>query len=146
MLTVDIETSIRVQDSLELGLSYFMAALARLKGVLDRARNSDDGRVVLYLLDEILQGTNTGERAIAVRGVARHLLDAGAIGVMTTHDLGLAAEEPLNTAARLAHFPELVDGHGRTTFDYRLRPGPATSRNALRLMWLIGLGQAGTAP
>ena len=55
----------------------------------------DEGRVVLYLLDEILQGTNTGERAIAVRGVARHLLDAGAIGVMTTHDLGLAGEEPL---------------------------------------------------
>jgi MutS domain V len=140
MLTVDIETSIRVHDSLEHGLSYFMAALARLKGVLDRARSPDTGRVVLYLLDEILQGTNTGERAIAVRGVARHLLDAGAIGVMTTHDLGLAAEEPLNTAARLAHFTELVDEHGGMTFDYRLRPGLATSRNALRLMRLIGIG------
>jgi hypothetical protein len=136
---LDIETSIRVQDSLEHGLSYFMAALARLKGVLDRARRRDDGRIVLYLLDEILQGTNTGERAIAVRGVARHLLEAGAIGVMTTHDLGLAAEEPLNTAGRLAHFTELVDEHGTMTFDYRLRPGLATSRNALRLMRLIGI-------
>jgi uncharacterized membrane protein YecN with MAPEG domain len=141
MPDADIETSIRVHDSLEHGLSYFMAALARLKGVLDRARNRDDGRVVLYLLDEILQGTNTGERAIAVRGVARHLLDAGAIGVMTTHDLGLATEEPLNTAARLAHFTELVDEHGGMTFDYRLRPGLATSRNALRLMRLIGIGE-----
>ena len=137
--TVDIETSIRVQDSLEHGLSYFMAALARLKGVLDRARHRDDGRIVLYLLDEILQGTNTGERAIAVRGVARHLLTAGAIGAMTTHDLGLAAEEPLNTAGRLAHFTELVDEHGAMTFDYRLRPGLATSRNALRLMRFIGI-------
>jgi len=136
---LDIETSIRVQDSLEHGLSYFMAALARLKGVLDRARRRDDGRIVLYLLDEILQGTNTGERAIAVRGVARHLLEAGAIGVMTTHDLALAAEEPLNTAGRLAHFTELVDEHGTMTFDYRLRPGLATSRNALRLMRLIGI-------
>jgi hypothetical protein len=136
---VDIETSIRVQDSLEHGLSYFMAALARLKGVLDRARHRGRGRIVLYLLDEILQGTNTGERAIAVRGVARHLLEAGAIGVMTTHDLGLAAEEPLNTAGRLAHFTELVDEHGAMTFDYRLRPGLATSRNALRLMRLIGI-------
>jgi hypothetical protein len=147
MPTVDIETSIRVQDSLEHGLSYFMAALARLKGVLDRARSrddGDDGRMVLYLLDEILQGTNTGERAIAVRGVARHLLNAGAVGVMTTHDLGLAAEEPLNAAARLAHFTELVDEHGGMTFDYRLRPGLATSRNALRLMRLIGIGEAGT--
>ncbi len=147
MPTVDIETSIRVQDSLEHGLSYFMAALARLKAVLDRARHrlaGDDGRMVLYLLDEILQGTNTGERAIAVRGVARHLLEAGAIGAMTTHDLGLAAEEPLNTAARLAHFTELVDEHGGMTFDYRLRPGLATSRNALRLMRLIGIEEGGT--
>jgi len=140
MPAADIETSIRVHDSLEHGWSYFMAALARLKGVLDRARNRDGRRAVLYLLDEILQGTNTGERAIAVRGVARHLLGAGAIGVMTTHDLGLAAEEPLNTAARLAHFTELVDEHGGMTFDYRLRPGLATSRNALRLMRLIGIG------
>jgi hypothetical protein len=145
MPTADIETSIRVQDSLEQGLSYFMAALARLKGVLDRARRSADpsdagsGGIVLYLLDEILQGTNTGERAIAVRGVARHLLDAGAIGVMTTHDLGLAGEEPLDRAARLIHFTELVDEHGGMTFDYRLRPGLATSRNALRLMRLIGI-------
>ena len=139
MPAADLETSIRVQDSLEHGLSYFMAALARLKGMLDRARHPDDGRVVLYLLDEILQGTNTGERAIAVRGVARHLLDAGAIGVMTTHDLGLAGEEPLSTAARLVHFTELVDEHSHMTFDYRLRPGLATSRNALRLMQLIGM-------
>jgi hypothetical protein len=143
MPTADIESSIRVQDSLEQGLSYFMAALARLKGVLDRARDPREGRVVLYLLDEILQGTNTGERAIAVRGVARHLLDAGAIGVMTTHDLGLAGEEPLDTTARLVHFTELVDEHGGMTFDYRLRPGLATSRNALRLMRLIGIGDGG---
>jgi hypothetical protein len=139
---VDVETSIRVQDSLEHGLSYFMAALARLKGVLDRAQASSaspDGRVVLYLLDEILQGTNTAERAVAVRAVAQHLLDAGAIGVMTTHDLGLASETPLSTAARLVHFTETVDAAGHMTFDYLLRPGLATSRNALRLMQLIGM-------
>src|SRR4029450_838119 len=59
MAGADIQTSIRVHDSLEHGLSYFMAALARLKGVLDRARHRDGGRVVLYLLDEILHGTNT---------------------------------------------------------------------------------------
>jgi hypothetical protein len=139
---VDLETSIRVQDSLEHGLSYFMAALARLKGVVDRSQRTGTaagGRTLLYLLDEILQGTNTAERAIAVRGVARHLLHAGAIGVMTTHDLGLAGEEPLSTAARLVHFSETVDEHGGMTFDYRLRDGLATSRNALRLMHLIGI-------
>jgi MutS domain V len=139
MPPVDLATSIRVQDSLEQGLSYFMAALARLKGIVDRARHPLEGRVVLYLLDEILQGTNTAERAVAVRGVARQLLKSGAIGAMTTHDLAIASEEPMNTAARFVHFTETVDEHGAMSFDYRLRPGLATSRNALKLMHLIGI-------
>ena len=150
---VHLETSIRVQDSLEQGLSYFMAALARLKGVVDSARARAESTQapggppgVLYLLDELLQGTNTAERGIAVRGVLRHLLRAGAIGVVTTHDLGIAGEEPLSSAARLFHFTETVDEEGRMSFDYRLRPGLATSRNALRLMELIGLSVGGLPP
>jgi MutS domain V len=139
MPPADLQTSIRVQDSLELGLSYFMAALARLKGVVDAAEHPRPGRTLLYLLDEILQGTNSAERSIAVRAVARHLLEAGAIGAMTTHDLSLAQEEPLNTAARLVHFSETVVADGTMHFDYTLREGLATSRNALRLMQLIGI-------
>ena len=103
------------------------------------ARHPHDGRVVLYLLDEILQGTNTAERAIAVRGVARHLLEAGAIGVMTTHDLvALPPNRRSVHAARLVHFTEILDEHGHMTFDYRLRPGLATSKCAA-LMQLIGM-------
>ena len=136
---VDLQTSIRVQDSLELGLSYFMAALARLKGVVDAAEREREDRVLVYLLDEILQGTNSAERSIAVRAVARHLIDAGAIGAMTTHDLTLASEPPLNTAAALVHFTETVDADGAMRFDYRLRPGLASSRNAIRLMQMIGI-------
>ena len=148
MPPADLQTSIRIQDSLELGLSYFMAALARLKQIVDAALRQSasqaepgvaPGRVLLYLLDEVLQGTNSVERAIAVRAVVRHLLDARAIGVMTTHDLGLADEEPIKSAARLAHFTEQVHPDGTMTFDYRLRPGLATSTNALRLMQLIGI-------
>ncbi|HET7618775.1 MAG TPA: MutS family DNA mismatch repair protein, partial [Vicinamibacterales bacterium] len=139
MPPADLRTSIRVEDSLELGLSYFMAALARLKAIVDAAEVRRDGRVLLYLLDEILQGTNSAERAIAVRAVARHLLDAGAIGAMTTHDLSIASEEPLASAAQLVHFTEQVAADGTMSFDYRLRPGLATSRNALRLMQLIGI-------
>jgi hypothetical protein len=135
----DLQSSIRVQDSLELGLSYFMAALARLKGVVDAAEHPREKRVLLYLLDEILQGTNSAERSMAVRGVTRHLLDAGAIGAMTTHDLNLAGEEPLASTARLVHFTEIVDEEGQMRFDYKLRPGLATSRNALRLMKMIGI-------
>ena len=135
----DLQTSIRVQDSLELGLSYFMAALARLKGVVDAAELKRSRRVLLYLLDEILQGTNSAERSIAVRAVTRHLLDAGAIGVMTTHDLNIASEEPLKSSAVLVHFSETVDERGVMVFDYQLREGIATSRNALRLMQMIGI-------
>ncbi len=140
MPPASLYTSIRVQDSLELGLSYFMAALARLKAIVDAAeRRPDPARVLVYLLDEVLQGTNSSERGIAVRAVARHLLDAGAIGAMTTHDLALAGEEPLASAAALVHFTEHVEPSGTMSFDYRLRPGLATSRNALRLMQLIGI-------
>jgi len=135
----DLQTSIRVQDSLEHGLSYFMASLARLKGVIDAAEHEREGRVLLFLLDEILQGTNSVERRIAVRAVSRHLLDAGAIGAMTTHDLGLAEEEPLKSAARLLHFSETLNPDGTMSFDYTLKPGLATSRNALRLMQMIGI-------
>jgi MutS-like protein len=137
---VSVYTSIHIEDSLELGLSYFMAALARLKQIVDAAEKSRrPDRTLFYLLDEVLQGTNSIERGLAVRAIARHLLDAGAIGVMTTHDLALAHEEPLKSAARLAHFTEQVHSDGRMTFDYRLRPGLATSTNALRLMQLIGI-------
>jgi hypothetical protein len=147
MPPVDLQTSIRVQDSLELGLSYFMAALARLKQIVDAAVRDGAGgadrgapeRRLLYLLDEVLQGTNSVERAVAVRAVAQHLLGAGAIGAMTTHDLALAEEEPLRSSARLVHFTEQVHADGTMTFDYRLRPGIATSTNALRLMQLIGI-------
>lgn len=132
-------TSIHVEDSLELGVSYFMAALARLKQIIDAAEQRTDQRMRLYLLDEILQGTNSVERTIAVRAVARHLLDAGAIGAMTSHDLTLAEQEPITSAARLVHFTEQVHPDGTMTFDYRLRPGLATSRNAIRLMQLIGI-------
>jgi ABC-type multidrug transport system fused ATPase/permease subunit len=140
MPPASVYTSIRVQDSLELGLSYFMAALARLKQIVDAAeRGAGPGRTFLYLLDEVLQGTNSIERGLAVRAVVHHLLDARAIGVMTTHDLALAHDEPIASAAQLAHFTEQVHPDGSMTFDYALRAGLATSTNALRLMQLIGI-------
>jgi DNA mismatch repair ATPase MutS len=74
-----------------------------------------------------------------VQAVARHLLEAGAIGAMTTHDLNIASEEPLRSTARLVHFSEVIDDSGQMRFDYTLRQGLATSRNAIRLMNLIGI-------
>ena len=139
MPVVDLYTSIRIQDSLEHGLSYFMASLARLKTIVDAADRAAGARPLLYLLDELLQGTNSAERGIAVLAVVRHLLDANTIGMMTTHDLALASQPPLSSAGRLVHFTEQVRADGSMTFDYKLRPGLATSTNALRLMQLIGI-------
>lgn len=140
---LDVRTSIRVADSLEQGVSLFMAELRRLKEIVDAARARPAGRPLLYLLDEILHGTNTAERRIAARTVIGHLVDAGAIGVVTTHDLTLASDGPLREASRPVHFTEhfeRVNGVVRMSFDYRLRPGLATSTNALALLELVGLG------
>jgi hypothetical protein len=154
MPRVRIQTSMRVQDSLEEGVSYFMAALKRLKEILEEARGqrsearageaggAPSAGVLLYLLDELLQGTNTAERQIAVRTVLAQLLESGAIGAVTSHDLNLADAEELRESAVPVHFTEhFEEGPGgmTMTFDYRLRPGVATSRNALKLMKMIGL-------
>jgi DNA mismatch repair ATPase MutS len=100
---------------------------------------------LFYLLDEILHGTNTAERLIAARAVLSHLVQAGAIGAVTTHDLTLAADGALAAASRPVHFTELLtsgddEGASAMTFDYLLRPGLATSTNALKLLALVGLG------
>jgi hypothetical protein len=141
---VELWTSARVQDSLERGVSFFLAELQRLKLIVDAATRSRerDGQRVMYLLDEILQGTNTVERSIAARRVIAYLVDQGAIGAVSTHDLALADDPRLAQSAESVHFTDTV-GEGPDappmSFDYRLRPGVATTTNALRLMRLIGL-------
>jgi hypothetical protein len=139
MPALDVRSSIRIRDSLERGVSLFMAELERLKGVVDAA-DAGSKRRVLFLLDEILHGTNTAERRIAARRVLEHLLEAGAIGAITTHDLELL-DASLSEAAVPVHFRETIRGGegGGMTFDYTLRPGLATSTNALALMRLVGL-------
>jgi hypothetical protein len=139
---ITLITSLRVQDSLENGVSYFMAELRRLKLIVDTAdMQRSSGATVLYLLDEIFQGTNSAERSIAARHVLAHLISSEAIGAVTTHDLQLF-ESPLVAAfARHVHFEESFSTTAGPTmsFDYRLRSGPATSTNALKLMELVGL-------
>ncbi len=144
MPPVRLWTSMRVEDSLERGESYFMAELARLKAVVDAARpEAAEGRTrLLYLLDEILQGTNTEERQVAARRVISYLVRQGALGAVSTHDLGLADAPELADTAETIHFTETIteDERGpKMSFDYKARPGIATSRNALRLMEIVGL-------
>ena len=142
-----VHTSMRVEDSLEAGISLFMAELLRIKGVVEAADGAAArGERMLYLLDEILHGTNTAERRIAARGVLRHLLATGAIGAVSTHDLTLADAPDLASTALAVHFREEVrSGDGASpatvlTFDYVLRDGIATTRNALKLLDAVGLG------
>ncbi len=139
-----LATSMRVQDSLEAGVSYFMAEIQRLKSVVDQAQavRQNGERTLLFLLDEILHGTNTGERQIAARQIIRHLLALDAMGAVSTHDLQLADDPQLAAASQAVHFTETFTrgDHGPAMrFDYRLRSGIATSTNALKLMELIGL-------
>jgi DNA mismatch repair ATPase MutS len=144
---LQIASSMRVQDSLVQGVSFFMAELQGLKAVVDLADAAakTGGTPLLYLLDEILQGTNTAERQIAARHVIRRLVDAGAIGAVSTHDLTLAAAPDLVASAVPVHFTESFQRGPEGPamhFDYKLRPGVATSTNALKLMEIVGLAAA----
>ena len=137
--------TMRVRDSLEGGVSYFLAELQRLKQVVDAARAGP----VLFLLDEVLQGTNSAERRTAARIVLSHLLETAAIGAVTTHDLELGATPELKNRVVDVHFREQVvdvDGDRTLRFDYLLRPGLATSRNALLLLEIAGLGSRKDPP
>jgi ABC-type multidrug transport system fused ATPase/permease subunit len=144
MCPVTVTTSMRIQDSLEDGVSFYMAELKRLKAIVDQAESyqSQSERTLLYLLDEILQGTNSVERHIAVARVLSHLVEKGAIGAVSTHDLDLATSPDLAGVSQAVHFRETLhdaDAAQQMTFDYRLRPGVATTTNALKLLELVGL-------
>jgi hypothetical protein len=136
-------TSMRVSDDLHAGVSHFFAELKRLKAVVDAADVAPESEPVLFLLDEILHGTNSRERHLGARGIVRHLSKKHACGAVSTHDLALAAlEQELAGRVRNVHLREqveLVDGKETMTFDYVLREGVVTSSNALRLMRIVGL-------
>ena len=132
-----VRTSMRISDSLESGVSHFYAEIRKLKQVLDA---TEAELPVLFLLDEILHGTNSRERQIGARWVLAELLQRGAIGAVSTHDMELCRlPDELMARVTQVHFQEAVR-NGEMTFDYRLREGPVTAGNALRLMKLVGLG------
>jgi hypothetical protein len=132
-----VATSMRVRDSLEGGASRFFAELLKLKQVLKLVRQ-EKGKV-LFLLDEILSGTNTRERIIGAQAFFLELLQQGALGAVSTHDLALAQLEGKTDHQIVnVHFQEQIDGD-TMTFDYKLRPGVVASSNALKLMAMVGL-------
>ena len=140
----ELASSIRVQDSLQDGVSFFMAELKRLRSVVDSAQNENEtgGKQMLVLLDEILQGTNSRERQIAVEHVLDKLVECGCIVITSTHDLELAGNQSIERIAQVVHFREhfeTVNGRQEMRFDYIMRPGVTPTTNALKLLEMVGL-------
>jgi hypothetical protein len=131
-------TCIRISDSLGDGFSYFYAEVKRLKGLLDALQSDETGMPLLYLVDEIFRGTNNRERLIGSRAYVKALIGAAGVGLIATHDLDLATLAEIHPQARNVHFRDEV-ADGKLTFDYRLRPGPSPTTNALKIMQLEGL-------
>jgi hypothetical protein len=128
--------TLRIQDSLQAGRSRFYAEITRLKQLLDLAKSSPP---LLFLLDEILHGTNPHDRRVGAEAVVRSLLACGAFGLVTTHDLALThLAEQIGPAARNTHFADQIDGD-QIHFDYRMQPGIVEHSNALALMRAVGL-------
>lgn len=133
---LSVGASLRIVDSLQTGTSHFFAEVKKLRQIIDLT----GGPVpLLFLLDEVLHGTNSHDRRIGAEAVVRELVRRGAIGLVTTHDLALAviADDPAVAAVNVHFEDQLVDGS--MSFDYRMRPGIVQRSNALELMRSVGL-------
>lgn len=132
---LQVGASIRINDSLQAGASRFYAEITRLRDILALA----DAGPVLFLLDELLNGTNSHDRRIGAEGVVRGLVRRQAIGLVTTHDLALSSiADSLAPQAANQHFEDHLE-NGVMTFDYRIQPGVVEKSNALELMRAVGL-------
>jgi hypothetical protein len=131
-----VGATLRIQDSLQGGTSRFYAEITRLRDIVAMARGPIPP---LFLLDEMLNGTNSRDRGVGAEAVLRGLIARGAIGLVTTHDLSLSriADDMAPLAANVHFEDHLEDGVMR--FDYTCRPGVMTRSNALALMRAVGL-------
>ncbi|WP_245536126.1 MutS-related protein [Terriglobus roseus] len=133
---VTVGASLVVNDSLLRGKSRFYAEIEKIQAICELARKSE--LPVLFLLDELLQGTNSNDRLLGAAGITQELVDCGAIGILTTHDLSLTAIEKGEGWIKNAHFQDFIV-EGEMRFDFRLRDGVVTKSNGVELMRLIGL-------
>jgi hypothetical protein len=129
-------TRIRTSDSLQEGLSNFYAEILRIRKVFELTSSDNP---LLFLFDELLEGTNSHDRLIGAESLVRTLIGDGAIGIVTTHDLALTdMAASIGSAIRNAHFEDYIE-NGEMRFDFKLREGVVTKSNALELMRLVGL-------
>jgi MutS domain V len=133
---LQIGASILINDSLQEGSSRFYAEITRLRQICDLAEKHPP---VLFLLDELLQGTNSKDRLVGAQGVVHALLDAGAIGLISTHDLALTnIGEQRDPRLHNVHLQDEIED-GKMKFDFKLQEGVVTKSNGIELMRLIGL-------
>ena len=132
---LQIGASILVNDSLQEGSSRFYAEITRLRKICDLAETQPP---VLFLLDELLQGTNSKDRLVGAEGVVHELLSSGAIGFISTHDLALTHIGEKDSRLRNLHFQDRIE-NGKMKFDFKLQDGIVTKSNGIELMRLIGL-------
>jgi hypothetical protein len=131
-----VGASIRVTDSLQGGVSRFYAEILRLRQILDETAGA---LPVLFLIDEFLHGTNSHDRRIGAEALVRGLVQRGAVGLITTHDLALAEiADELGERAANVHFEDQI-ADGKISFDYHMRPGVVRKSNAIELMRQVGL-------
>jgi MutS domain V len=136
MTPLQVGASIRVNDSLQEGSSRFYAEISRLRLIVDM---SGQQIPIMFLLDELLQGTNSRDRRIGAEGILRGLINKGGIGLVSTHDLALTEiGVELGDQIENVHFEDELKA-GKISFDYKLRPGVVTKSNGLELMRSIGL-------
>jgi hypothetical protein len=129
-------TRLRSMDSLQEGRSSFYTELLRIRKVFEMTNGTAP---VIFLFDELLDGTNSHDRRIGAESLVGALIERGAIGIVTTHDLALTEmSKSLGTIVRNSHFEDYVED-GKMRFDYRLREGVVAKSNALELMRLVGL-------
>ncbi|MFN7944264.1 MAG: DNA mismatch repair protein MutS [Blastocatellia bacterium] len=128
--------SIHIQDNLQTGASLFYAEITRLRQLMEMARGEPP---LLFIIDEILHGTNSHDRRIGAEAILKGLVARGAIGLVTTHDLALTnVVDELAPLAANVHFEDHLE-NGRMKFDYILRPGIVRKSNAIELMRSVGL-------
>jgi hypothetical protein len=131
-----VGATLRIQDSLQAGKSRFYAEISRVKQLVDMTAGPVP---LLFLLDEVFHGTNSHDRRLGAEAVVRGLIERGAIGLVTTHDLALAdIADRLAPRAANVHFADSLRD-GSMVFDYRMRPGVVRHSNALALMRAVGL-------
>jgi hypothetical protein len=131
-----VGSAMRVNDSLQQGASLFYSVISRIKSLVERSGQSPP---LLFLLDEILQGTNSHDRRVGAEGIIRQLVENNAVGFVTTHDLALTdIVDSLEGHATNIHFEDHLI-NGTMYFDYRIRAGVVQKSNALELMRMIGL-------